>query len=69
MLFNSVVIAMVFAIRGVKHGFHCTGKERELSVNLENSVYIIHSCDPPQFCPWTDKLLLKVGRAKEMVKI
>ena len=26
MLFSSVVIAMVFAIRGVKHGFHCTGK-------------------------------------------
>ena len=25
-LFSSVVIAMVFAIRGVKHGFHCTGK-------------------------------------------
>ena len=24
---------------------------------------------PHKFCPWTDKLLLKVGRAKEMVKI
>ena len=67
MSFSSVIIAMVFAIRGVKHGFHCTG--REFSVNLGNSVYIKHSCDPPQFCPWTDKLLLKVGRAKEMVKI
>ena len=25
-----------------------TVQERELSVNLGNSVYIIHSCDPPQ---------------------
>ena len=43
MLFSSVVIAMVFAIRGIKHGFHCAGKR---IVNLANSVYIIHSCDP-----------------------
>ena len=40
-------------------------QEREFSVNLGNSVYIKHSCDPPQI----QKLLLKVGRAKEMVKI
>ena len=46
MLFSSVVIAMVFAVQGVKHGFHCTGKR--IVRNLGNSVYIIHSCDPPQ---------------------
>ena len=42
-----------------------TVQEREFSVILGTSVYIKHSCDPPQI----QKLLLKVGRAKEMVKI
>ena len=45
-------------------------KKREFSVNLGNSVYIKHSCDPPQIMSLDrQKLLLKVGRAKEMVKI
>ena len=47
-----------------------TVQEREFSVNLGNSVYIKHSCDPPQILSLDrQKLLLKVGRAKEMVKI
>ena len=45
-----------------------TVQEREFSVNLGNSVYIIRSCDPPQILSLDrQKLLLKVGREKEMV--
>ena len=47
-----------------------TIQERGFSVNLGNSVYIKHSCDPPQILSLdSQELLLKVGRAKEMVKI
>ena len=47
-----------------------TVQERQVSVNLGNSVYIKHSCDPPQIMSLDrQKLLLKIGRAKEMVKI
>ena len=47
-----------------------TVQKREFYVNLGNSVYIKHSCDPPQILSLDrQKLLLKVGRAKKMVKI
>ena len=70
MFFSSVVIAMVFALRGLNKVMLSTVQEREFSVNLGNSVYIKHSCDHPQIL-FLDgqKLLLKVGRANEMVKI
>ena len=61
---------MVFALRGVKYGLHVTVQKKKFSVNIGNSVYIEHSCDPPQILSLDrQKLLLKVGRAKEMVKI
>ena len=45
----------------------CTVQERELSVNLGNFVYIIHSCDPPQILS-LDRQTFVEG-TKEMVKI
>ena len=68
MFVSSFVIAMVSLFEVLNMG--STVQEREFSINLGNSVYIKHSCDPPQILSMDrQKLLVKVGRAKEMVKI